>query len=113
MGSVYRRPLSCSKDYIGQSGRWVGDRLRGHALSARSSSAGLLAIHCGECVCAAKLETEILRLLYHKSTRGITEAFYISRCMEGWCVSAPSVALYQKNIDYFGQYGASCVLRRV
>lgn len=101
VGVVYRIPLSCGRVYVGQSGRCVNERLREHALSLRSAPSGNLAVHCSRCECLPYLDnTVILARNKNRKTREITEAFFISECDEGTCVSAPSITLFESELSF-------------
>ena len=108
VGVVYKIPLSCGKVYIGQSGRCINDRLREHDLAVRSSPSGHLAVHCDRCGCVPLFnDTAIVTRHTNQRTREISEAFSMSRCDEGMCVSSPSIALFGSEIAYMCRFEAS------
>lgn len=94
---VYMIPLSCGKCYIGQTGRCLNDRLREHRASVSAvAAAGHLADHCRRCACKAQFHcARVLRRLRGQSDREIYEAFCIKKAGDR-CVSAPSLALSNK-----------------
>lgn len=97
---VYEIPLSCGQVYIGQSGRCINVRLREHDLALKASPAGHLAVHVRDCNCTPLFKnTKILKRLNEKTSREICEAHMITR-KAGQCISAPSVALSKREIQY-------------
>lgn len=97
---IYEIPFTCGRVYVGQSGRCVNTRLREHAASLNSTPSGHLAVHVRDCHCKPKLtETRILRRYREKTSREIYEAMTIKE-KENSCVSAPSVALTEKELNY-------------
>lgn len=110
VGVVYSIPLACGKCYIGQTGRCLNERLLEHRRNATSlSGAGHLADHIRRCshkpACKAFFErTRVLRKYSNQKNREIFEAFCISN-ENDYCVSAPSVVLGKKELDYLRANG--------
>lgn len=103
-GVVYVIPFTCGKVYVGQSGRCINVRLREHALSLKSSPSGHLALHVRDCGCAPLLSgTTILTRSPDKRTREILEAEVIETKGDD-CISAPSVTLSSKELDYMKHF---------
>uniref|UniRef100_A0A6B0UV48 Putative tick transposon n=1 Tax=Ixodes ricinus TaxID=34613 RepID=A0A6B0UV48_IXORI len=83
----------------------INDRLREHALSVRLSPSGNLAVHWGRCGCVPKFDnTIILARNRNKTTREITEVFFKIKCVEGTCVSAPSIALFDYEVAFLKSF---------
>ena len=94
---VYSFPLSCGRQYIGQTGRCLNDRLREHNCTITNKNSGHLGIHCRDCGCSAQLEKcTVLGRHQDQLTREIIEAKNITR-QEERCVSTPSIMLSEKN----------------
>lgn len=99
-GVVYSFPLSCGKEYIGQTGRCLNDRLREHNNNIANANSGHLGIHCRDCGCFARLDNcAVLGRSKNQLTREIIEAENIAR-REAQCVSTPSLALSEKELHY-------------
>lgn len=98
---VYSIPLLCGREYIGQTGRCVNDRLKEHSYNVEKSKSGHLGVHCRDCPGCEPIfsSTAILCRNKHKLTREIIEAHKIAK-REEKCVSVPSVALSSKEINY-------------
>uniref|UniRef100_A0A6B0UVG3 Putative tick transposon n=1 Tax=Ixodes ricinus TaxID=34613 RepID=A0A6B0UVG3_IXORI len=83
----------------------INDRLREHALSVRLSPSGNLAVHWGRCGCVPKFDnTIILARNRNKTTREITEVFFKIKCVEGTCVSTPSIALFDSEVAFLKSF---------
>ncbi|CAN7949255.1 unnamed protein product [Ixodes hexagonus] len=101
-GVIYSFPLSCGKEkqYIGQTGRCLNDRLREHNNNIANANSGHLGIHCRDCGCSARLDScVVLGKSTNQLTREIVEAANISR-RNSRCVSTPSLTLSEKELDY-------------
>lgn len=100
-GVVYKIPLSCGRSYVGQTGRCLNERLREHNHACGQLQApGNLAAHCSKCNCKALLDTtSILARSKDRTKREIIEAFHMASGRHGACVSEPSLALRQEEID--------------
>lgn len=48
-GVVYRVPLSCGHEYIGQTGRCINSRLKEHDYNANENQQGHISLHCRRC----------------------------------------------------------------
>lgn len=97
---VYSFPLSCGRTYIGQTGRCLNHRLREHNLSTINKNSGHVGIHIRDCGCTAELDKcVVLARSRDQLTREIIEAENIAR-QNGRCISNPSIALSQKELDY-------------
>lgn len=54
---VYSLPLTCGKQYIGQTSRCVNTRLREHRYNCQQiTHPGNLATHCNQCACVPQFE---------------------------------------------------------
>lgn len=102
-GVVYRMPLSCGCEYIGQTSRCVNTRLKEHNKNLRDGNQGNLGLHCGNCVdksmrrhtkpCNAEFsKSDIVYRHKDQCVREIVEAAEIACAGEG-CVSMPSLTL--------------------
>lgn len=101
-GVIYSFPLSCGKEYIGQTGRCLNDRLREHTNNIVSANSGHLGIHCRDCGCSARMENcAVLGKSKNQLTREIIEAANIAR-RDSRCVSTPSLTLSAKELNYLG-----------
>lgn len=101
VGVVYQIPLSCTRVYIGQTGRCVQDRLREHHASLNASPSGNLAVHVSRCGCRPDFTTvQILGKFKEKVTREILEAFCIHETGSDKCISSPSIHLSDQEIRY-------------
>ncbi|CAN7941874.1 unnamed protein product, partial [Ixodes hexagonus] len=99
-GVVYAIPLSCGKQYIGQTGRCLNDRLREHHYNINRVISGNLGIHCRDCRCSADLSNcTVIARSGNQLTREIIEAEKIAR-LDQQCVSVSSVASSKKKLDY-------------
>lgn len=100
-GIVYSLPLSCGKRYIGQSGRCINDRLREHKnLVGKTAISGHLSMHCRTCACEPLFgQCSVIGKEKDKLTREVIEAYEIDRQKDS-CVSAPSVTLSTKEIEF-------------
>lgn len=97
---IYSVPLSCSRVYIGQTGRCVNQRLREHKYNVTKVISGHLAIHCQRCGCFPMFDkTSILNKARDRLTREIIEAYEIDK-MNDTCVSMPSLSLTDKEKRY-------------
>ena len=97
---VYRIPLSCGKEYIGQTGRCLNDRLREHCNNVKNGQGSWLAIHCKSCGCAPIFNAcTVIKRMFDKLTREIIEAEAIAS-LGSKCVSTPSLTLSDKEL-YF------------
>ena len=56
-GVVYRIPLTCSRVYIGQTGRCINERLHEHAYNVKNKKGGWVAIYCEKCGCKPDYQT--------------------------------------------------------
>lgn len=92
------------KVYIGQTGRCINTRLREHALTLKSTPSGHLAMHVRDCSCTPLLsDTKVIRRFKDKRNREIFEAQTI-QANGGNCVSTPSLALTEKEVQYLNHY---------
>lgn len=108
-GVVYSLPMSCGKKYIGQTGRCLNKRLKEHSDNvARVATSGHVAKHCRDCSAEDDSEDKCEPMYRQCSvigkhrdtlTREIIEAAMIIR-LQDECISAPSVALSQKEMKY-------------
>ena len=100
VGVIYEVPTSCGSNYIGQTSRCVNDRLREHSNNIRTKTGSNLAIHCAACGCTPNFhQTRIVRRYRDDRAREIYEAFAIHEAGHS-CISAPSIALTDKEINY-------------
>lgn len=108
-GVIYSLPFSCGKEYVGQTGRCINQRLKEHHDNvARVATCGHVAKHCRDCR-SDENDSEPCEPMYRDSkvigkhrdalTREIQEAHVIAK-LQDKCISAPSVALSQKEIKY-------------
>ncbi|CAN7980385.1 unnamed protein product [Ixodes pacificus] len=105
-GVVYQIPLSCGRVYIGQTGRCVNVRAREHSLSLRSSPSGNLAVYCVRYDCTPSFhDIKILSRRKNKTAREIDEAYFMASIGADTCVSAPSVALANDEVDFVRKCG--------
>lgn len=99
---VYKIPFKCGKCYVGQTGRCVNVRLKEHLANLKGRQLTHLALHCARCsmnMCSPVCnQTDILYVHPNQTTREIVEAWHISR-LQSTCVSHPSIALNDKEID--------------
>ena len=99
-------PLTCGKQYVGQTGRCVNDRLREHSNNVRQMNNGHLALHCSTCdsaECKPLLERcHVVGRSASQLTREITEAADIAKLGDK-CVSVPSIALMEKEVRYMSR----------
>lgn len=102
-GVVYSITLSCGKEYVGQTGRCLNDRLREHSYNVtKLATTGHLAAHCMRCGCKPIFnETKVIARSSDQMTREIVEAFEINKSKD--CVSCPSVSLTQKEIAFLSR----------
>lgn len=102
---VYSIPLSCGKQYVGQTGRCLDDRLRKHCYDVNWVASRHLSIHCGDCRCDAELKKKMPCNL--KKCQCPDQRDYGSRddsALGGReCVSAPSVFLSAKKLDFLSR----------
>ncbi|CAN7999537.1 unnamed protein product, partial [Ixodes pacificus] len=100
-GVVYKIPLTCGNSYIGQTGRCLNDRLREHQYACGQLQApGNLAAHCARCSCKPLFgKTSVMDKSKNRNKREIIEAFHMASGKHGTCVSAPSIALNEKEIE--------------
>uniref|UniRef100_A0A224Z9F1 Tick transposon n=1 Tax=Rhipicephalus zambeziensis TaxID=60191 RepID=A0A224Z9F1_9ACAR len=98
---VYKIPLSCGKAYIGQTGRCLNDRLREHATTVNAQNDGAhLPAHCSKCGCKALLEAaDVMNRAKGRREREIVEAEQIEIAADA-CISAPSVHLTMKELNF-------------
>lgn len=96
-GVVYRIPLKFWKEYVGQTGRCINDRLREHKLSMKNDYGSNLPLHCKACVnenkqvCEERLhDATILLKSKHSVARELLEANQIKKGGDA-CVSTPSL----------------------
>lgn len=109
-GVVYKIPLSCGAQYIGQTGRCLNKRLQEHKNNLENDKElSYLVSHCKKCEVMKKKKkkctaiwrsTKVLYTHSEQTTRELMEAFYISQ--EASCVSKPSVILCDKEIAFLG-----------
>ncbi|CAN7944504.1 unnamed protein product [Ixodes pacificus] len=98
---VYEIPLSCGRDYLGQTGRCWNDRLREHAASLGSGHGSHLPIHCRDCGCSPALDnTKVVGRMSGKLEREIMEAARILACGPDHCISVASVHLTNRELDF-------------
>lgn len=110
---VYRLPLTCGKNYVGQSGRCVNERLKEHHYNVKEKRGGFLDAHCRHCTnsgtsASNNVQTTCMPIFQECSivntsrgqlTREIIEAELIDR-LEDKCISKPSIALSCKELAY-------------
>lgn len=99
---VYKIPFTCGQHYVGQTGRCVNIRLREHLSSLKGRPYTHLAKHGEQCTvdkCEPLLnQTTIVFCHPNQTTREIVEAWHMA-AIKGACVSHPSVALSEKEIQ--------------
>ena len=96
---VYKIPLSCGKEYIGQTGRCFNVRAREHFLNVKNNSGGHLADHCNKCKCTPHFDqATFIKHAKTKTEREIIEAAHIKKSGIK-CVSTPSVYLSDKELQ--------------
>lgn len=107
-GVVYKIPLTCGKSYIGQTGRCLNERLREHKYACGQLQApGNLAAHCARCNCEVLFgTTSVLDRSKDRNKCEIIEAFHMASGKHGTCVSDPSFALNEKEIELLRHYKA-------
>lgn len=99
--AIYQIPLTCRKEYIGQTGRCVSPRLREDAYSLNTSLSGKLAVRFSRCGCDPKLKGKrILGRGSYNCGREVTKVFFIGERGYTVCVSAPSLTLSCNEIGY-------------
>lgn len=100
-GLVYSLPVTCGKQYIGQTGRCMNERLLEHKNNFEQACRNL-GIHCRDCpsTSCAPVFQKCKALANHKDqlVREIIEAASIASLRDD-CVSTPSVALTKKEFD--------------
>lgn len=97
---VYRIPLTCGKEYVGQTGHCLYERLREHQYNVTSGISGHLGIHCKRCGCNPEFsKCEVLATNRNQLTREIIEAHKIAM-LKDRCVSTPSVLITDKEIVF-------------
>lgn len=100
---VYSIPLSCGKEYIGQTGRCINTRLREHKYKAKCRE-GNISEHGSRCGCGVEfIRTEIVGRFGGAREREIWEAFLIAEAGEE-CVSCASIGLSTKERDFLRLY---------
>ncbi|XP_077516534.1 uncharacterized protein LOC144126337 [Amblyomma americanum] len=106
VGVVYKIPLSCGRAYTGQTGRCLNERLMEHSNDVSNTAKRNLGVHCLKCPsrpCKPLFQDcTALDKNAHQSTREIMEALHILKLGED-CVSSPSIALTNREVDYLGQ----------
>lgn len=102
-GVIYSIPLSCGKQYVGQTGRCVNERLREHNITVYNTVKGHLGIHCRDCeskTCQPFFQqTKVLSRHPNTLTREIIEAAEIARLNDA-CISCPSISLSKKELEF-------------
>lgn len=89
---VNQIPLSCGKQYVGQTGRCLNDRLREHFSLVKKGNVGWLTMHCRACGCALGFgNTKGLLTNRDELTRLIVDAAKIAK-LGSDCVSMPSLS---------------------
>ncbi|XP_037508351.1 serine/threonine-protein kinase tricornered isoform X5 [Rhipicephalus sanguineus] len=74
---VYKIPVTCGRQYVGQTGRCFNERAKEHNLNVRNKTGSFLAGHCKECGCAPTFEnTQFLKKANGKTECEIVEAFF-------------------------------------
>lgn len=97
---VYKIPVTCGRQYIGQTGRCFNERAKEHNLNVRNKTGSFLAEHCKQCGCAPTFEnTQFLKKANGKTEREIVEAFFIREAGDS-CISKPSILLTDAEIQY-------------
>lgn len=62
LGVTYEVPLSCSRVYVGQTGRCINDRIGKHSAGTRQSPSDHFAVHGDRCECQAEFNgTKIMK----------------------------------------------------
>ncbi|XP_077553291.1 uncharacterized protein LOC144168094 [Haemaphysalis longicornis] len=103
VGVVYEVPLSCGRQYIGQTGRCLNDRLREHRLNVSNHRDGHLSVHCHDCGCVPLFESCVVRARHREQlVREIMEAEMILRA-GSTCVSVASLNLSDKESEFLGK----------
>lgn len=103
VGVVYEVPLSCGRQYIGQTGRCLNDRLREHRLNVSNHRDGHLSVHCHDCGCVPLFESCVVRARHREQlVREIMEAEMIIRA-GSTCVSVASLNLTDKESAFLGK----------
>uniref|UniRef100_A0A131YK91 Tick transposon n=1 Tax=Rhipicephalus appendiculatus TaxID=34631 RepID=A0A131YK91_RHIAP len=104
-GVIYSLPLSCGKQYVGQTGRCINQRLKEHHDNvARVATCGHVAEHCRDCR-SDENHSEPCEPMYrdcnmigkHRDalTREIQEAHVIAK-LQDMCISAPLSSIVPK-----------------
>lgn len=100
---VYSLPLTCGKQYIGQTSRCVNTRLREHRYNCQQiTHPGNLATHCNQCACVPQFEkkTTIVKRIKDNRERIVYEAAVMASLGAETCVSEPSIKLFPAEIDF-------------
>ncbi|CAN7937445.1 unnamed protein product, partial [Ixodes hexagonus] len=97
---IYRIPLSCGKQYVGQTGRCLNDRLREHCDNVQKHNGGFLDIHCRACGCAPLFD-RCVKIGKDRATmrREIVEAERIDH-LGDTCVAMLSTALSDQELAF-------------
>lgn len=94
---VFALLLTCGKKYIGQTGRHMYIRMQEHANNVRNVDTGN---PCKNCRCTAQFsQCYIVASSAKQLTQATTEAVKIAK-LGDTCVSAPSIDLTNKAINY-------------
>lgn len=97
---VYEVPMSCSKVYIGQTGRCYNDRAQEHKWMVKNNAGGHMSEHCKRCKCTPMFEkTRFLRRANDKLECEIIEVFYIKKAGDK-CISESSVTLSEREAEF-------------
>lgn len=94
------RYLSCGKQYVGQTGRCINDRLREHACNVKNGRDGFLDLHCSKCGCKPLFQKSFtMGKNKNRLTHEIIEAEKICRLGPG-CVNTRSLRLSEKELRF-------------
>ena len=101
-GVVYSIPLTCGKEYVGQTGRCINDRLRENRYNVGNLAlSGHLAAHCARCGCKPLFNcAHSLARNSDQLTREIIEAAEIKHRD---AVSCPSIRLSEKEMLFLSR----------
>ncbi|XP_072142238.1 uncharacterized protein [Dermacentor andersoni] len=109
-GVVYHIPMKCGKEYIGQTGRCINERLREHKLSLKNGYGSNLPLHCKACgnederVCEARLhDTTIMYKSKDSVARELLEANEIKKRGDN-CISTPSLNIYSNESMFLDKF---------
>lgn len=101
---IYDIPLSCGRQYIGQTGRCYNERAKEHSWKVRNNAGGFLSEHCKRCGCTPKFkQAKFLSKSKDKTARELVEAFHIKKAGDK-CVSKPSLLITDAEVEFLDGY---------